>query len=116
MGTPAQRRWFWGLLAAALLIRVLAVVTLESKPLFYEPQVDAKVYDDWGQRIATTDALGTDVFYMDPLYAYFLGAYYAVAGHDVYGVRLLQALLGASGCLALFYAARRLFDVPTALV
>jgi len=89
-------------------------VTLEPKPLFYQPQVDAAVYDDWGWEIASRSVLGHDVFYMDPLYAYFLGAYYKLRGHDLYGVRFVQVVLGTSGCLALFLAGRRLLGTGAA--
>jgi len=111
-----QRVAVCALLALALALRVVTVVTLEPKPMFYEPQVDAAVYDDWGREIASGNVLGHDVFYMDPLYAYFLGAYYAVRGHDLYGVRLVQVVLGTSGCLALFLAARRLLGIGAAFV
>ena len=112
--TARQRYWLWGLLGAALLLRIGTVVTLESKPLFYEPQVDAAAYDVWAQDIATRSVLGDEAFYMDPLYAYVLGAYYAAFGRDLYHVRFVQAVIGTSGCLALFLAARRLLGTRAA--
>jgi hypothetical protein len=41
---------------------------------------DARGYDQWAQRLADGDWIGTEVFYQAPLYPYFLGVIYAVAG------------------------------------
>ena len=57
---------------------------------------DARGYDQWAQRLAGGDWIGTDVFYQAPLYPYFLGAIYALAGHDLMAVRIVQAVLGVA--------------------
>ena len=56
---------------------------------------DARGYDQWAQRLAGGDWIGTDVFYQAPLYPYFLGVVYAIAGHDLLAVRIVQALVGS---------------------
>ena len=48
---------------------------------------DARGYDAWARRLAAGDWIGTDVFYQAPLYPYFLGVVYALAGHDLLAVR-----------------------------
>lgn len=97
-----------GLLLAALAIRVALVFSLEDKPWFHDPVVDSAAYDEWGQRIAGGEIVGTEAFYQDPLYPYFLGGLYSLAGHDLLLARLVQAALGVLGCWFLFSAARKL--------
>src|SRR5262249_43772846 len=62
-----------------------------------------EVYDRWAQQIAAGDWMGSQVFYQTPLYPYLLGVLYRVFGHDVWVVRIAQALGGA---LAAVFAAR----------
>ncbi len=105
-----------GLLLSALLIRVLLISSLEDKPYFHKPVVDSAAYDEWGQRIAGGELTSSGAFYQDPLYPYFLGGAYALFGHDLFVVRLIQAVIGVLGCWFLFAAGRRLGGTSVALV
>ena len=71
---------------------------------------DSRGYDDWAQRIAAGDWIGHDVFYQAPLYPYFLGVIYAVAGRHLLLVRVIQALIGSASCALLGLAAGQLFS------
>lgn len=77
---------------------------------------DSRGYDLWAQRIAGGDWLGNDVFYQAPLYPYFLGTIYALAGRDLVVVRLVQALVGSISCVFLGLAARQLWSRPAGIV
>jgi Flp pilus assembly protein TadD len=77
---------------------------------------DARAYDLWAQQIAGGDWIGREVFYQAPLYAYFLGAVYALVGHDLAVVRALQAVLGAGACVLLAIAGWRMFSRCTGIV
>ncbi len=105
-----------GLLLAAFGIRVLLVLSLEDKPYFYNPVIDSAAYDAWGKEIAGGELIGTEAFYQDPLYPYFLGGIYSLAGHDLMRVRMVQAFLGVVGCWFLFAAARRMGGTAVAFV
>ena len=50
---------------------------------------DAHGYDEWARRIAGGDWIGSEVFYQAPLYPYFLGVIYAIAGRDLLIVRIV---------------------------
>ncbi len=71
---------------------------------------DALAYDAWGQRIAGGDWLGDRVFYQAPLYPYFLGVIYWLAGHDLWLVKVVQSLIGAFSCIFLGRAAAFFFS------
>src|SRR5262245_29488674 len=101
---------FAAISAFALLVRLLYIWQIRHAPFFTLLMGDSKGYDEWARRIAAGDWIGTDVFYQAPLYPYFMGAIYTVAGHDVLAVRLCQAVLGSISCALLAHAAWRLFS------
>jgi tetratricopeptide (TPR) repeat protein len=94
----------------ALVLRVVHVWQLQPSPFFEVLLGDAHGYDEWARRIAGGEWIGHDVFYQAPLYPYFLGVIYAVAGHHLLVVRLIQAAIGAGSCALLCLAGRRLFS------
>lgn len=87
--------WFLpALIVIGAVLRVAHLVALSSSPFRASLQLDHLAYDEWGRRIASGDWMGSEVFFVDPLYAYFLGAVYAAFGHDLLVVRIVQLLLG----------------------
>src|SRR5690242_1727883 len=72
---------------AALTVRLVHIWQIKQAPFFSVLMGDAHGYDDWAQQIARGDWIGRDVFYQAPLYPYFLGAIYALAGRDLVVVR-----------------------------
>ena len=77
---------------------------------------DARRYDAWAMEIASGDWIGQDVFYQAPLYPYFLGSLYAIAGHSLLMVRVCQAVIGTTACVLLALAARRLYSERAGLI
>lgn len=71
---------------------------------------DSHGYDEWARRLAAGDWIGAEVFYQAPLYPYFMGVVYAIAGDSVLILRVIQAAIGALSCAALAYAGWRLFS------
>lgn len=96
-------------LLGALLIRVLLVYSLRDQPYFQTPVVDSASFDRRAVQIAAGDPAADRAFFQDPLYAYFLAAFYTCFGRDLLAVRLLQALLGTFGLWMLFEGVRRLW-------
>jgi Flp pilus assembly protein TadD/4-amino-4-deoxy-L-arabinose transferase-like glycosyltransferase len=82
----------------ALAIRLIHVWELRGAPVFVHLMGDSRAYDEWAQKIAAGDWLGTGVFYQAPLYPYVIGTLYALFGRDLLFVRLVQAVLGAGSC------------------
>ena len=100
----------------ALAVRAMHLWQLQPSPFFDVLLGDSRGYDEWAQRIAAGDWLGTDVFYQAPLYPYFLGAIYATLGRDLLIVRVVQIVLGSAACVCLGLAGARLFSRRTGLV
>ena len=57
----------------AVSLRLMHVAAMDRYLDFHHPVLDARYFDLWARRLAAGDWLGHDVFFVDPLYAYFLG-------------------------------------------
>ncbi len=114
----SDKRATHGLLifAVALSVRLLHVWQIRRTPFFDVLMGDARGYDEWARRIAAGDWIGHDVFYQAPLYPYFLGTIYAIAGRSLLLIRVCQAVLGSFSCVLLGLAARRLFSPKTGVI
>ncbi|HZT75578.1 MAG TPA: tetratricopeptide repeat protein [Vicinamibacterales bacterium] len=99
----------------ALTVRLVHVWQIRKAPFFDVLMGDARGYDEWARRIAGGEWIGRDVFYQAPLYPYFLGIIYRVAGHSLLAVRVCQAAIGSASCVLLGTAARRLFSPAVGL-
>jgi tetratricopeptide (TPR) repeat protein len=96
--------------AVALAVRLFHDWQISHAPFFAVLMGDARGYDEWARQLAAGDWIGKDVFYQAPLYPYFLGVIYALFGHSLVAVRVVQAFLGSTACVLLALAARRLFS------
>jgi tetratricopeptide (TPR) repeat protein len=90
-------RWApWCVGLFALMIRCFYLWSFwASNPFSQKLISDARIYDDWAQRIAGGDWLGgSEVFSLPPLYPYLVGVFYAAFGYGPHTVVVLQALAG----------------------
>ena len=104
-------RFVWQVVALsviALIVRLVYVWQIRPSPFFEILLGDARGYDAWAQQIAAGDWAGHGVFYQAPLYPYFLGTIYSIAGRDLLLARICQAMIGATACALLALAGRRL--------
>ena len=108
-----ERRWLWGLFAAALLLRLYYLHALKQTPFFepLSPTLDDGVYDIRGLEIAAGAWLGKPswLVYTTPLYPYFLGVIYRIFGHAIVAVHLIQTGLGACTPLLVYGLAKEAF-------
>ncbi len=102
--------------AVALAVRLLHIWQIRPSPFFDILLGDAHGYDQWAQRLAAGDWVGSEVFYQAPLYPYFLGLIYKVFGRDLLVVRIIQALIGSASCALLGMAGARFFSKPVGLI
>ena len=93
----------------AFSVRLIYLLELASDDLSKVTFGDARSYDQWAQEIATGDWVGKTAFYQAPMYPYFLGSIYTIAGRSLFVVRLIQSILGSLACVFLALSARNLF-------
>jgi len=100
----------------AFAVRLVHVLQIRSTPFFSLLLGDSHGYDEWAQRIAGGEWWGREVFYQAPLYPYFLGVVYAIAGRHLLLVRLVQAAIGSASCVLVALAASRFFSRRAGIV
>jgi tetratricopeptide (TPR) repeat protein len=102
--------------AAAFVVRLVHLWQIRPAPFFSVVMGDARAYDEWARQIARGDWLGHQVFYQAPLYPYFLGILYAMAGRDLVVIRVCQAIVGSIACVWLALAGRQFFSRRVGLI
>ncbi len=81
----AVRTWFWAGQQA-------------NNPFFVAPAMDEQRHDEWAWQIATGQGMGDKPYFRAPLYYYWLGAWYTLAGHNIALGRFVGVVLGALTC------------------
>jgi hypothetical protein len=102
--------------ALALALRAAcAALALEHNPLVSRPQLDSAYYAQWAREIARGDLAGAGgivggaPFILNPLYAYVIAPFAALAEDPTAAVVFFQAGLGAGTAALAALAAQRLF-------
>ena len=103
--------------AAVFALKVIVVLQLRDHPLL-QPDVglDTAAYAELARRVVGGDlALGPGLYYVSPLYIYFLAAGLAVTDSFT-AVRILQVLLGTASVAFVFLSARTWFGERAAWI
>jgi tetratricopeptide (TPR) repeat protein len=106
------------ILAAALCVRLIVLAQLGGDPLLQPRGVlDDSAYVQMAMRVASGDvALAPDVYYLAPLYTYFLGLVFAITGGSIQAARLIQVLLGTGTVALVMLTAREWWGRRASLV
>ena len=96
--------------AVALALRLLHLWQIREAPFFPLLMGDGEGYAQWARTLAAGDWIGDRIFYQAPLYPYFLGGIYWLAGESTTVVKVVQALLGSFACVLLAGAGLRFFS------
>jgi len=97
--------------AIAVTARVVFLSLFEGSFLANGIWSDAATYDQWAKRIvASNNWVGSEAFFMTPLYPYFLAAVYSIFGYSVFLVRVIQSAAGVGVVILVFLIAEHLFS------
>jgi 4-amino-4-deoxy-L-arabinose transferase-like glycosyltransferase len=116
---PSRREWLGvaGLFLFALGLRLLNLQQIRAHdPFFALPSVDPRMYHEWAVRIAGGEWLGDAVFFLAPLYAYFLALVYVLFGPSFLAAKLVQCAIGSLTCVLVWRLAREVFDRRVAML
>lgn len=111
MKRPGPHAALAALLAAALAIRLVHLLETwrgPFSPRFYLP-IDGREYHAWALAWLRGAWPPPEPFFRPPLYTFFLGTVYALAGPHPLAVLLVQALLGTATCALAWSIAREIF-------
>jgi tetratricopeptide (TPR) repeat protein len=111
-----DRRWIAALFVFAFLVKLAYVLQSSGSISFKVPILDARFYDDTAQSIAAGRGVQGGVFFMGPLYSYFLAVLYGIFGRSITLVRSIQALGGSITVVLAFLIGKRVFRPSAALV
>jgi 4-amino-4-deoxy-L-arabinose transferase-like glycosyltransferase len=86
-----------------LTLRIVHLAANSGNPMLYMPVLDESYYVELGKVIAGGKWLGEDgIFFMDPLYGYFLGGLFFLFGDNLTTVRLVQVGLDSLNILLIY--------------
>jgi 4-amino-4-deoxy-L-arabinose transferase-like glycosyltransferase len=102
--------------AAALVARVLYVVSIKDATFLAHLQTEPEHYDAWARAIVGGAAPVHLPFDEAPAYPYFVALVYSLTGGSLLAVLFVQALLGAAACAAIAKVAERIGGVRAAWV
>ncbi len=100
----------------AFVLRAIYLVRAWPNPALQHPLIDARAYRDRALEIAGGDWVGTGVYYLDPLYPYFLALVYSVVPPNTVYVLLAQALLDSFSVAIIVLIARRVVGDRAAVI
>ncbi len=98
----------------ALTVRMIYLNQAETSPTFEQPIMDERYHVHLAEQINADDGLPKEPYYRAPLYPYFLSVMYRITGESIYGVKLLQIILGSLLPILVYLLGLRLFDRRTA--
>ncbi len=105
-----SRRWLWALFSIALILRWgSAWFASAGSPFWLAVNTDDRVYDEWAARIAGGEWSTGEVFFLSPLYPYFLAGLYSLTGDSRWVAVVLQGILSAATVPILASLGTRLF-------
>lgn len=106
---------FTAIFLVALALRTEYVFEIWPHPAAQLPILDAEAYRATALEIRGGDWLGDAVYYLDPLYPFFLAGVYTIVPPDTRGVLLVQALLDSLSVMFVMLIARRVFGDRSAV-
>lgn len=114
--SPIVSKWFIPgvLFCAAVLIRLAYLWSLGSFPLLSHPVMDEHYHVVLAHQILD-GGLPAEPFYRAPLYPYFLALLFTLTGGDLFVVRVIQVVLGATIPPLVYLVGLRLFNRSVAL-
>ena len=77
---------------------------------------DSYFYLQWAKDIIRGNIIGKDVFYALPGYPYFLSLAYLFSRGEVFGLILIQLVLGSINCGLIYLLAKRLFNEQVGII
>ncbi|MEW6618086.1 MAG: glycosyltransferase family 39 protein [bacterium] len=107
-----------GILIFAFILRLIHLFQMQSNyPEFYSPNpgTDMGMYDKAAMEIVHGNPI-KGPFYYNPLYYYFLALNYYLFGHNLFIIRLIQALLGIITGILTYFIAKKIFNEKVAII
>ena len=107
---------FLAIVGLAAVLRIAYTLASRQSPFFDHLDLDSRFYDLWAKDIAGGRWTGDEVFFMGPLYPYFLAVIYRIFGTGLVTVKVIQGLLGGLTAGVTYLLGRTLFGPVAGIV
>jgi 4-amino-4-deoxy-L-arabinose transferase-like glycosyltransferase len=109
---------FWLVVGFAFLLRLFHLIEVADTAFFRHLHTDPFMYHHWAIEITEGDWLGKSkpVFYLGPLYPYFLAVIYSMAGPSTIAACIVQVILSALSAGLVYHLGRQLFGSAVGVV
>jgi len=98
-----------GILALALLVRVVYLYDSSDNPTFRAPIVDSLTYDQMARGVVEGKGITEEFFWQPVFYPLFLSAVYWLSDCSIVWARVIQMALGSVTCVLVYKLGARLF-------
>jgi 4-amino-4-deoxy-L-arabinose transferase-like glycosyltransferase len=102
LGNLKEHKIALGIGLVALFMRWCHLAFIMNSDLLRIPVIDSAFYHQWAAGISHGELAGHSIFFMSPLYPFFLGIVYTIFGIHPTWAMLLQGLLGVGTVLLLY--------------
>ena len=115
IGEDKRERLFLAtLLLMSLALRIVNFVLNRNNPLMHHPINDEAFYIGWANFIRDGHWMGdASVFFMDPLYAYFLAMLFSFFGENLDLIKLTQILADSLNSVLIYFIGKKIFSRQT---
>ena len=110
-----HRQILWAILCLALLLRVLALLSLKESIYFDFLLWDERVYHAWAEKIANGTFESSSVYEMAPLPAYLMALIYKVFSPDPLYIRIANIAFGVLTCYLIYLIGKEMADASVGL-
>lgn len=100
-----ELRWGLSLFVVALIARIVYLLQSSGNPTFFTPIIDSSTYHELALSMVRGENVGARLFWQPLFYPEFLSFMYGHFGLGIWGVKILQALLGAGTCVLVYFTA-----------
>jgi len=104
------------ILLLAALVRAGHVAAIWNTPILDVPIIDSKFYHSWAASLAAEEAQPKQLFFMSPLYPYFLSVLYRIFGAHPRVAVVVQLLMGVFLVFLINRLGTRIFDEKVGLL
>jgi dolichyl-phosphate-mannose--protein O-mannosyl transferase len=104
------------ILSLALILRVLALLSLKGSIYFDFLLWDERVYHNWAARLADGTFDSSSVYEMAPLPAYFMALIYRLFSPDILYIRITNIIFGVLTCWLVYLIAKELSNRTIGLI
>ncbi|MFC1867054.1 glycosyltransferase family 39 protein [Thermodesulfobacteriota bacterium] len=96
------------ILSLALVLRLLALLSLKESIYFDFLLWDERLYHSWAEKIANGTFQSSSVYEMAPLPAYFMAFIYRLFSPDIIYIRIVNIILGVLTCYLIYLIGKEL--------